>query len=108
MAIFRNKNNAGIHGLRREIREVTRLLCKAIKKDGKAEPIPLTLSAIICKNAHKPVFAMGTIDDNIIAYYVEEELIVTHNIRERNELEKRFKKLKCEGPYSLVDDYKYG
>lgn len=92
----------GHHQMEREIRMVTNLLSDAIKKDGKGEPLANTLSSMICQNARRPVFAMGSTNDNIIAYHVQNEVVVTHNDSERKKLEQRFRKLRCTTLHPLL------
>lgn len=98
----KKRQTSGHYQMKREIRKVTDLLSNAIKIDGKGEPLTNTLSSMICQNARRPVFAMGSTNDNIIAYHVQDEVIVTHNNSERNELGKRFRKLRYTELHPLV------
>ncbi len=92
----------GHHQMEREIRKVTNLLSDAIKKDGKGEPLTNTLSSMICQNLTRPIFAMGSTNDNIIAYHLKDEIVVTHNDSERKKLEQRFRKLRCAELHPLL------
>lgn len=92
----------GHHQMEREIRVVTNLLSDAIKKDGKGDPLTNTLSSMICQNLIRPIFAMGSTNDNIIAYLVKDDIIVTHNESERKKLEQRFRKLRCTESHPLL------